>query len=141
MRKIGIILLYASSVLMFVGGLGDQFISNFLDVHLDYLGNPGDSPLLKAAERLSLFLLHATGGGLMSGGVAMFALTHFGVRKNQAWAAWTCLAVALLGQSLNAYGMYSTGSYFAYPLVILVLAFIGFGLVMLNPKNEDMGTS
>lgn len=136
MKKIGIYLLYASSILMFIGGLGDQFIMNYLDVHLNYLGNPQNSELLQKAESLSMLMLHSAGGGLMSAGVSMFALTHFAIRKNQSWAIWVFMIVAFIAQGINGYGMYTAGSHFWYPIVVLVLAFLGITLYVLSSNNE-----
>ena len=125
MNKIAIIVLYISSALMFIGGLGDQFINQFLDVHLKYLGNPEISDLFKKAESLSMLMLHSAGGGLMSAGVSMFALTHFAIKKNQQWAKWTFLIVAWIAQGINGFGMYSAGSHYWYPILVLGLATLG----------------
>ncbi|MBR9855126.1 MAG: hypothetical protein GYB37_11215 [Algicola sp.] len=135
MRKTGIFLLYVSSILMFIGGLGDQFITNYLDVHLNYLGNPGDSELFRKAESLSMLMLHSAGGGLMCAGVSMFALTHYGIRKNLSWSVWTYILVALIAQGINGYGMYSAGSHYWYPIIVLVLAILGVLLVLSFPTN------
>lgn len=132
MKKVGITLLYISSILMFIGGFGDQFILNYLDVHLNYLGNPQDSELLRKAERLSMLMLHSAGGGLMSAGVSMFALTHFAIRQNQSWAIWTFIIVAFIAQGINGYGMYSAGSHFWYPIIVLSLALSGILIISLN---------
>ncbi|MDW3209977.1 MAG: hypothetical protein R8N23_08925 [Reichenbachiella sp.] len=136
MRKIGIPLLYISSILMFIGGLGDQFIFSFLDVHLKYLGNPENSELLQKAQSLAMFMLHSAGGGLMSAGISMFALTHFGIRNEQSWAAWTFIIIAFIAQGFNGYGMYSAGSHYWYPILVLAFALIGFGLVKTRSRNE-----
>lgn len=136
MKKLGIYLLYASSILMFIGGLGDQFIFNYLDVHLNYLGNPQNSELLKKAESLSMLMLHSAGGGLMSAGVSMFALTHFAIRKNQSWAMWVFIIVAFIAQGINGYGMYSAGSHFWYPIVVLTIGFLGIIIFVLYSNKE-----
>jgi hypothetical protein len=125
MRTIAIVLLYTSSVLMFIGGLGDQFIFGYLDVHLNFLGNPENSELLSKAERLSMLMLHSVGAGLMSTGISMFFLTHFAIRKNQVWAKWTFLIIAWMAQGINGYNMFSAGSHFWYPILILVFATLG----------------
>lgn len=130
MRKIGLWFLYLSSVLMFIGGLGDQFIVNFLDVHLNYLGNPEDSALFRKSQSLSMLMLHSAGGGLMSTGISMFALTHFAIRDNKEWAKWTFIVIALIAQGINGYGMYMAGSHYWYPAVVLILALIGFGIAI-----------
>lgn len=135
MNKIGLILLYTASVLMFIGGLGDQFITSFLDVHLNFLGNPEHSDLLAKAEKLSMLMLHAAGGGIMSAGVSMFALTHFAIRKGQSWARWTFLIVACIAQGINGYGMYAAGSHFWYPFAILILA-VG-GVLLFNTSKTE----
>ena len=113
---------------MFIGGVGDQFINQFLDVHLKFLGNPENSPLLKKAESLSMFMLHSAGGGLISAGVSMFALTHFGIRNNQPWAKWTFLIIVWVAQGINGYGMYSVGSYYWYPIFLIALSTLGIFL-------------
>ena len=38
-------------------------------------------------------MLHLADGGLMSAGVSMFALTHFGIRKGQSWAKYGFLTL------------------------------------------------
>lgn len=134
MKKTGLILLYTSSVLMFIGGLGDQFIFSYLDVHLKFLGNPENSNLLRKADELSMLMLHSAGGGLMSAGISMFALTHFAIKKGQSWAKWTFLIVAFIAQGINGYGMYSASSHFWYPIMILVLSL--FGVVIFKTKNH-----
>lgn len=139
MRKTGIVLLYVSSILMFIGGLGDQFITHYLDVHLNYLGNPEDSELFRKAESLSMLMLHSAGGGLMSAGTSMFALTHFGIRKNLSWSTWTYLFVALIAQGINGYGMYSAGSHFWYPIIVLFLAILGILLTLLFSTTNGQG--
>lgn len=136
MRKIGISILYASSILMFIGGLGDQFIFNYLEVHLNYLGNPEYSELLRKVESLTMLMLHSAGGGLMCAGISMFALVHFGIKTNQSWAKWTFIIVALIAQGINGYGMYSAGSHYWYPVLVLILALIGFSLVKTKPGIE-----
>ena len=123
---------------MFIGGLGDQFINQLLDVHLNFLGNPPESELLTKSENLLLLMLHSVGGGLMGCGVSMFALTHFGIRKNQNWAKWTFLIIAWIAQGLNGYGMYSAGSYYYYPIAVLILATIG---VLLYKTEENKNTT
>lgn len=114
---------------MFIGGLGDQFIFHYLEVHLNYLGNPEASELLQKAESLSMLMLHSAGGGLMSAGVSMFCLTQFAIRKGQTWAKWTFLIVAFIAQGINGYGMYSAGSHYWYPIAVLTIALMGFLLV------------
>lgn len=121
---------------MILGGLGDQFIFNYLEVHLNYLGNPQDSELLRKAESLSMHMLHSTGGGLMSVGVSMFAINHFGVRRNQSWAKWTFIVVVLIAQGINGYGMYLAGSHYWYPILVLTLALLGFGFLMIDSENN-----
>lgn len=136
MKKTGLLLCYTSSILMFIGGLGDQFILNYLDVHLNYLGNPQDSELLNKAEKLSMLMLHSAGGGLMSAGISMFALTHFGIKNDQSWSRWTFVVVALIAQGINGYGMYSAGSHFWYPIGVLIFALSGFGLMNMQTNNQ-----
>lgn len=125
MNKLALTLLYLASILMFIGGLGDQFINRFLEVHLNFLGNPENSELLDKAEQLSMLLLHSTGGGLMSVGISMLALTHFAIRKNQEWAKWSFLVITWIAQGFNGYNMYCAGSHFWYSIVVLTLGTIG----------------
>lgn len=112
---------------MFIGGLGDQFIWSYLDVHLKISRNPENSELLKRADELSMLMLHSAGGGLMSTGISMFCLTHFAIKKGQPWAKWTFFIIAFIAfiafiaQGINGYGMYSAGSHFWYPILVLVL--------------------
>ena len=120
---------------MFIGGLGDQFIFHFLDVHLRYLGNPESSELFYRAESLAMLMLHSAGGGLMSAGVSMFALTHFAIRQNQRWALWTFLLVAWIAQGVNGYGMYTAGSHYWYPILVLSLATLGVVLFQTGQKQ------
>lgn len=135
MKRTGLILCYTSSILMFIGGLGDQFIFSYLDVHLNYLGNPEYSELLSKAESLSMLMLHSAGGGLMCAGISMFTLTHFGIKTNQSWSTWTFIIVALIAQGINGYGMYSAGSHFWYPILVLTLSIFGFGLIKANSSK------
>lgn len=137
MRKIGISLLYVSSVLMLIGGLGDQFITKFLDVHLNFLGYPENSELLQKAESLAMLMLHSAGGGLMSAGISMFALTHFAIRDNQRWAKWTFIIIALIAQGINGYGMYTAGSHYWYPALVLILALMGFGMIISREPDRS----
>ena len=125
MNRPGLILLYVAGALTFIGGLGDQFISKYLDVHLNFLGNPESSDLLERSEILSMLLLHSAGGGLMSTGLGMLALTHFGVRNNQSWAKWTLLIIAFIAQGINGYAMFAAGSYFWFPVGILTITLLG----------------
>jgi len=71
MRKVSLILLYTSGALMLIGGIGDQFINQLLDVHLKFLGNPGSSDLFLKAQDLMMLMLHSVGGGLISCGISM----------------------------------------------------------------------
>ena len=137
MQKTALILLYLAGILMFIGGFGDQFIHGYLDVHLAYLGNPESSELLSRAESLSMLMLHSVGGGLMSTGVSMLALTHFGIRKNHAWAKWTVLIIAFIAQGLNGYGMYSAGSHFWYPILVLAVTLAGVLMCKINPPGSS----
>lgn len=120
---------------MFIGGLGDQFINNYLQVHLDFLGNPDPSDLLQRSEELSMLILHSAGGGLMSAGIGMFALTHFGIRNNQLWAKWTILIIVCIAQGINGYGMYLAGSHYWYPFTILMITLLG--ILLLSKKNSS----
>lgn len=125
---------------MFIGGLGDQFIFSYLDVHLNYLGNPEYSELLSKAESLSMLMLHSAGGGLMCAGISMFTLTHFGIKSNQNWSSWTFIIVALIAQGINGYGMYTAGSHFWYPILVLTLSMIGFGLIKVSSSKATTKT-
>ena len=136
MHKLGLTLLYLASILVFIGGLGDQFISNYLDVHLSFLGNPEPSDLLVKSEILSMLLLHSTGGGLMSTGLGMFALTHFGVRNSQRWTKWTLLIMALIAQGINGYGMYTVGSYFWFPIGVFTITLFGVLLCKMKKPGQ-----
>lgn len=138
MRKTGVIFFYISSVLMFIGGLGDQFIFNYLDVHLKFLGTPEDSELFRKAESLSMLMLHSAGGGLMSAGVSMFTLTHFGIKKNHLWTKWTFMTVAFIAQGINGYGMYAAGSHYWYPILVLSCALLGFALVTFKSQHGNI---
>lgn len=122
---------------MFIGGLGDQFIWAYLDVHLNFLGNPENSDLLRNAEELSMLMLHSAGGGLMSAGVSMFALTHFGIKKGQSWAKWTFIIVAFIAQGINGYGMYSAGSHYWYPMLVLAFALVGVLTIKSDHINNN----
>lgn len=139
MRRTSLVLLYLSSVLMFIGGLGDQFIHGYLDVHLRFLGNPPDSEVLRSAERLSMLMLHSAGGGLMAAGLSMFTLTHFGIRRGQHWALWTCLAVAWIAQGFNGYGMYTAGSHYWYPASILLFVTLGSLMSRMSESRNESG--
>jgi hypothetical protein len=75
---------------VFIGGVGDQFINQLLDVHLNYLGNPPKSDLFVKAQDLMILMLH------------------------------------------------SVGSYYYYPITILVLVTIG---VFLYPNKSDIKTT
>ena len=134
MKKLSLILLYTSGALMLIGGIGDQFINQLLDVHLKFLGDPESSDLFLKAQDLMMLMLHSVGGGLMSCGVSMLALTYFGIRKNQDWAKWTLLIIAWIAQGFNGYSMYSAGSYYYYPVAILILVTIG---VFIYPKSSQ----
>ena len=134
MKKLSLILLYTSGALMLIGGIGDQFINQLLDVHLKFLGDPESSDLFLKAQDLMMLMLHSVGGGLMSCGVSMLALTYFGIRKNQDWAKWTVLIIAWIAQGFNGYSMYSAGSYYYYPVAILILVTIG---VFIYPKSSQ----
>ena len=125
MRKIGLIVLYTASIFTLMGGLGDQFINNYLDVHLNFLGNPVESDFFRRSEKLSMLILHAAGGGFISTGLAMFSLTHFGIRKGLLWANWTFIIIAFISQGINGYAMYMAGSHFWYPLAVMALATSG----------------
>ena len=134
MKKLSLILLYTSGALMLIGGIGDQFINQLLDVHLKFLGDPESSDLFLKAQDLMMLMLHSVGGGLMSCGVSMLALTYFGIRKNQDWTKWTVLIIAWIAQGINGYSMYSAGSYYYYPVAILILVTIG---VFIYPKSSQ----
>lgn len=134
MRKISLILLYTSGALMLIGGIGDQFINQLLDVHLKFLGNPESSDLFIKAQDLMMLMLHSVGGGLMSCGISMLALTYFGIQKDQDWAKWTVLIIAWIAQGFNGYSMYSAGSYYYYPVAILILVTIG---LLLYPNTIE----
>ena len=134
MKKLSLILLYTSGALMLIGGIGDQFINQLLDVHLKFLGDPESSDLFLKAQDLMMLMLHSVGGGLMSCGVSMLALTYFGIRKNQDWAKWTVLIIAWIAQGFNGYSIYSAGSYYYYPVAILILVTIG---VFIYPKSSQ----
>ena len=135
MKQVTIKLFYFTGSLMLLGGIGDQFINELLDVHKTYLGNPEASQLYARVESLILLMLHSLGGGLIAAGVAILALTHFAIRKGEQWAVWTALLVALIAQGFNGYGMYFAGSHYWYPMVLLTVAIIA-GILYLISKKE-----
>jgi hypothetical protein len=51
MRKASLTLLYLGGALMLIGGLGDQFINQLLEVHRVYLGEPPNSEFLIRPSR------------------------------------------------------------------------------------------
>ena len=124
-RKLSLILLYLGGSLLAIGGIGDQFISNLLDVHMTFLGDPLPSPLLERAEALIMLMLHVVGGGLMASGVACLFIIHFALRKGQRWAKGAIFVIAILSEGWNAFGMYSAGSYWMYPVSVLAILFGG----------------
>ena len=132
MNKLSIILFYVVGGLMLLGGIGDQFINELLTVHKAYLGNPPTSELYEKAQGLILLMLHSLGGGLMAAGVAILALSHFAVRKGEVWASWTILILALMAQGFNGYGMYKAGSYYWYPLLIILIVVMAHSLRLLS---------
>lgn len=134
MKKVSLILLYTSGFLMLLGGIGDQFINELLEVHKNYLGNPEASDLYNRSESLILLMLHSLGGGLMAAGVSILALTHFAVRKGERWAVWTILIIAFIAQGFNGYGMYMAGSHYWYPLMLLLIVTAGV-LLNFGPKK------
>jgi len=121
---------------MLIGGIGDQFINQLLDVHLKFLGNPGSSDLFLKAQDLMMLMLHSVGGGLISCGISMLVLTYFGIQKDQKWAKWTVLIIAWIAQGFNGYSMYSAGSYYYYPLAILILVTLGVFLFPTKASQE-----
>ena len=121
---------------MLIGGIGDQFINQLLDVHLKFLGNPGSSDLFLKAQDLMMLMLHSVGGGLISCGISMIVLTYFGIQKDQEWAKWTVLIIAWIAQGFNGYSMYSAGSYYYYPLAILILVTLGVFLFPTKASQE-----
>ena len=134
MRKLSLSFLYTASILMAIGGIGDFFINELLDVHVNFLGSPEQNDLFFKFQYLVLAMLHSIGGNLLSCGVSMFALTHFGIRNNMVWAKWTYLIIALLSQGFNGWGMYSVGSYYFYPVMILIFVLLG---VFTFPKTTQ----
>ncbi len=80
-----------------------------------------------------MLMLHSVGAGLMSTGISMFFLTHFAIRKNQAWAKWAFLIIAWVAQGINGYNMYSAGSHFWYP--VLILLFVSLGVFTFKGKE------
>ena len=137
-QKLALILIYTGGSLIAIGGLGDQFIFGLLDVHLAFLGNPSPSPLLENAEALIILMLHVVGGGLMASGVACVFITHFALTKGQNWAKYAIFIIAILSEGWNAFGMYSAGSYWMYPVSVLVLLFGGLFLYDLD-ENTGQG--
>lgn len=79
-------------------------------------------------------MLHSAGGGLMSAGVSMFALTHFAIRDGQQWAKWTFLIVAFIAQGINGYGMFTAGSHYWFPIMVLIFALVG---ILMYKKSTD----
>ena len=124
MKKLSVILLYVVGGLMLLGGIGDQFINELLDVHKEYLGNPEPSELFDKSQSLLLLMLHSLGGGLIAAGVGILAITHFAVRKGEGWAVWTALLIAFIAQGFNGYSMYRAGSHYWYPMLLLTIAAI-----------------
>ena len=134
MKKTSLTLLYIGGGLMLLGGIGDQFINELLDVHKQYLGNPEPSALYSRVQSLLLLMLHSLGGGLISAGISILALTHFAVRNGERWAVWTVLLVAFVAQGFNGYGMYAAGSHYWYPLVLLCI--ITLGVIMTLVRKD-----
>jgi len=134
-QKVSLVFLYTGSSFLVLGGIGDQFISNLLDVQLTFLGNPPPSPLLDRAEALIILMLHAVGGGLMASGVACLFIIHYALRRGQQWAKKAIFLIAILSEGWNAYGMYSAGSYWMYPVFVLALLFIG---LLLYKQNDEL---
>ena len=67
----------------------------------------------------------------------MLAVTYFGVQRDQQWAKWTILIIAWIAQGFNGYSMYSAGSYYYYPVAILILVTLGVFLFPAKASQEN----
>lgn len=126
MRRLGLVILYVVAIAIAFGGVGDLTVRALFEVHKRFLGTADVPP---ATTSLILHLVHALGGGLVSIGIACFALVHFAVRRGERWALWTILAVVLGSEGANAIGMYAVGSFWYVSVTFIVLTAIGVALV------------
>lgn len=104
--------LYLVSGLVLLGGIGDLFITELLDVQRAFLSGGGAHPVSPPAARGFLEVLHAMAGGLIGVGSAGLLLVHFGLRRGHRWAG---LALGLsigFAEGANTVGMLRLGSPF-----------------------------
>jgi hypothetical protein len=122
-------------VLMMLGGIADLSIRNLLPSHLAFLGmTSADVPA--ATETMLLALLHALGSALVASGLAVLVLLRQAWITGHRLPALAAVAVAVLAEGTNAFGLYLVGSaLFVAPLGLLLLVSVGVVLCLL-PRWE-----
>jgi len=138
-KKIGYILLQVSGYLILLAGIADfamTFYTNALPVqHLKYLKIKAESVSLELTA-LDHAFLRALGGCLVSIGIGTLALIYRGIRKKMKGSLVALLCMVTIGEGVNASQMFRLGSpYFVFPLLCVMVAWIGAGLWLFG-KSE-----
>jgi hypothetical protein len=124
-QRWGLVAAQCGAVLIGLGGLGDQGVRKLTPTHDEFLGvAPGAAPT--AVEQLFLAVLHALGSSLMAVGLGAFVLVRTMGRTGQRSLGWVAVLMAILGDGVNAYAIYWTGSpVFVAPLTAVVVLVAG----------------
>ena len=140
MKRAGYILLQIAGYLILLGGISDVAMTFFMDSlpaqHLKYLAikNDGVSQELK---NLDFAFLRAIGGCLIGIGAGALTIIYGALRKKIKWALTGLLGMVTIGEGINALQLLMLNSpYFIFPLICVILTWIGGLLWWFGNKNE-----
>ena len=127
-RQTALILLWFVAFVQIIGGIYDIALPSMPSWHLVFLGAESDT-IDSRKVALDLAQMDAIGGGLLAIGVAIVILVAGPLQRNDVWAKFVILALVLIGNGLNAYGMFQVGSPYPVPLVLIALTLLALGIM------------
>ena len=102
----------------------DLFVPSVPRNHLVYLGQV-EGMLDPRYAALDLAMLRSIGGCLLAIGITVLVLTNVPIRRGDAWARITVVAMVGLAEGNNSYRMFAFGSPWYGPLSFVLLAAAG----------------
>src|SRR5215831_13546602 len=138
-RRVGLVLLNVTGVLVIVGALYDLLVPSVPANHLAYLAAAKDRLDPRYAE-LDLAMLRSIGGCLLAVGVTTIILANGPVRRGEPWSLLTAAVLVVVAEGNNAYRMYRFNSPWYGPLGFAVLAIAGAALAMPSRRASTVPT-
>ena len=133
-------MLQIAGYLILLGGISDIAMTFFMDTlpvpHLKYLNIKNDH-VSQELRSLDFAFLRAIGGCLIGIGAGALVIIYGSIRKKIKWALAGLLAMVTIAEGINTLQLLMLNSpYFIFPLMCLIVTWIGGILWWFGIKNE-----